>query len=77
MLDRVKDILAEYVGLSKEQITPETNLLEDLQLSSLDIVNIIVAFEEEFDIEIPERKLSQIVTVEDVTRLLEEEQNMQ
>ena len=70
MLDRVKDILAEYVGLSKEQITPETNLLEDLQLSSLDVVNIIVAFEEEFDIEIPNRDIRSIKDVPSAIRVI-------
>lgn len=42
----------------------------ELELSSLDMVNIIVAFEDEFGIEIPDRKLSEIITVEDVIRLL-------
>ncbi|MGN0376826.1 MAG: acyl carrier protein [Suilimivivens sp.] len=73
MLEKVRNILEEYVDVPKEQIIMETNLLNDLGLSSLDVVNIIVAFEDEFGIEIPDRKLSEIVTVGDVVKLLQEE----
>lgn len=73
MLQNIRNILEEYVDVPKEQITMETNLLNDLGLSSLDVVNMIVAFEDEFEIEIPDRKLSEIVTVGDVVKLLQEE----
>lgn len=73
MLERIRNIIEEYVDIPKDQITMETNLLNDLGLSSLDVVNIIVAFEDEFDIEIPDRKLSEIITVGDVVNLLKEE----
>lgn len=76
MLEKVRNILEEYVDVPKEQITMETNLLNDLGLSSLDVVNMIVAFEDEFEIEIPDRKLSEIVTVGDVVKLLQEEYGM-
>lgn len=72
MLEKVRNILEEYVDVPKEQITMETNLLNDLGLSSLDVVNMIVAFEDEFEIEIPDRKLSEIVTVGDIVKLLQE-----
>lgn len=71
MLDKIRDILEEYVEVSREQITLETTFSDDLGLSSLDVVNIIVAFEDEFDVEISDRMLSKIVTVEDVINLLE------
>lgn len=77
MLEKVRNILEEYIDVPKEQITMETNLLNDLGLSSLDVVNIIVAFEDEFGIEIPDRKLSEIVTVGDVVKLLQEEYGME
>lgn len=73
MLDRIRNVLEEYVDIPKEQITMETNLLNDLDFSSLDLVNIIVAFEEEFDIEIPDRKISKIVTVRDVVEILKQD----
>jgi acyl carrier protein len=71
MLEKIRDILVEYVDVPREQITMETNLLTDMGLSSLDVVNIVVAFEEEFGIEIPDRKLTEIVTVEDIVRFLQ------
>jgi acyl carrier protein len=71
MLEQIRNILVEYVDVPKEQITLETNLLMDLGLSSLDVVNIVVAFEDEFGIEIPDRQLAKIVTVEDVVRFLQ------
>ena len=70
MLDKIRDILEEYVEVSREQITLETTFSDDLGLSSLDVVSIIVAFEDEFDVEISDRMLSKIVTVEDVINLL-------
>ena len=70
MLDRIRNILGEYVDVQKEQITLETNLLKDLGLSSLDVVNIIVALEDEFGIEIQDRKVSEIIIVEDIVRML-------
>lgn len=73
MLDKIRNLLEEYVDVQKEQITLETNLLDDLGLNSLDVVNIIVAFEDEFEIEIPDRKLSEIITVGDIVRMLHEE----
>lgn len=70
MLDRIRNVLEEYVEIPVEQITMETNLLNDLGFSSLDLVSIVVAFEEEFDIEIPDRKISEIITVGDVVEIL-------
>ncbi len=72
MLERIRDILVEYVEVPREKITMEANLLADLGLSSLDVVNIVCAFEEEFDVEIPDRRLAEISTVEDIINLLEE-----
>lgn len=54
-------------------INLKTNLLNDLGLSSMDKVNLIVAIESEFDVEIPEQKLSNIVTVADLLEILQEE----
>lgn len=73
MLDRIRNVLEEYVEIPVERITFETNLLNDLGFSSLDLVGVIVAFEEEFDIEIPERKISKIVTVNDVVEILKQD----
>ena len=74
-------MLEILISLVKEQsdipnsglINLKTNLLNDLGLSSMDKVNLIVAIESEFDVEIPEQKLSNIVTVADLLEILQEE----
>ncbi len=71
MLERVIDILAEYTELDKEKITGKTGLVTDLELSSLDVINLVVAFEDEFDIEIPDQKIKELVTVGDIVEYLE------
>ncbi len=73
MLERIRDILVEYVEVSKEEITKNSKLVADLGLSSLDVMDIVVAFEEEFKVEIPDRKVLEIVTIGDMIKLLEEE----
>lgn len=73
MLDRIRNVLKEYVEIPVEQINMKTSLLNDLGFSSLDLVSIVVAFEEEFDIEIPDRKISKIVTVGDVVQILKQD----
>lgn len=72
MLERVKDILEDYIEVPRDKIRLESAFIDELGLSSLDVVNIVVAFEEEFDIEIPDRMLSKIVTVGDVVKILKE-----
>lgn len=73
MLEKIKEILSDYIETPSEQITETTDLRNDLDLSSFDIMNVIVAFEDEFDIEIPERKLMELVTIGDVITLLKED----
>ncbi len=73
MLDKIRDILVEYVEVPKEKITEEAKLIADLGLSSLDVMDVVLAFEEEFNVVIPDRKLLDIITVEDMIQLLEEE----
>lgn len=71
MLETVKEILLEYTEVPANEITLATNLAADLDLNSLDIVNIVVAFEDEFGIEIPDRAIRDLTTVEDVVKYLE------
>ncbi len=74
MIERVKDILEDYVEVPRDKINLESAFMDELGLSSLDVVNIVVAFEEEFNIEIPDRVLSKIVTVGDVVKILNGEE---
>lgn len=71
MLEKVKEILLEYTEVPASEITLTTDLAADLDLNSLDIVNIVVAFEDEFGLEIPDRAIRDLTTVEDIVRYLE------
>lgn len=73
MLERISDILVEFVEVPKESITEDTTLVGDLGLSSLDVMDVVLAFEEEFEVEIPDRKVLEIVTVSDMIQVLQEE----
>lgn len=70
MLERTIKILSTYVKGDIE-IKPESALVADLGLSSLDIVDIIVSFEDEFDIEIPDQIIPSLSTVQDIADYLE------
>lgn len=71
MFERVKAVLEDFIGDGGADITPETFLVDDLGLSSLDVVNLVVAFEDEFGIEIPERVIPTMRTVQDIVEYLE------
>lgn len=70
MLEKVIDILAEYTEMEKDKISEKSSLIADLCLNSLDVINVVVAFEEEFDIQIPDQKIKDLVTVEDIVNYL-------
>ena len=65
--------MVEYVEVPREEITEKSKLMADLGFSSLDVMDVVLAFEEEFKVEIPDRKLLEIVTIEDMIKILEEE----
>lgn len=72
MTDKVIAMLSEYTETEREDISRDDSLVGDLGLSSLDMINLAVLLEEEFDIEIPDRKVSEFVTVGDVEDYLRE-----
>jgi len=72
MLERIVSIFCNVVEVDPESITPESDLIADLGLSSLDVVNLIVMFEQEFDVEIPDRQIMKFSTVGDVVDYLRE-----
>ena len=71
MLEKVTTILKDYIGDESVPITADSSLVNDLGLSSLDVINLVLTFEEEFDIEIPERILPTMHTVGDIVSYLE------
>jgi acyl carrier protein len=62
---RVKDIIVEQLGVEEEEVSPEASFIEDLGADSLDTVELVMAFEEEFNIEIPDEDAEGISTVQD------------
>jgi len=64
--ERVLDLIVEQLGVSKEEADPKASFIDDLGADSLDIVELVMAMEEEFDIEIPDDDAEKIQTIEDV-----------
>ena len=70
--DKVKDIIVEQLGVNKDQVTPEASFIEDLGADSLDTVELVMAFEEEFGAEIPDEDAEKLTTVGAVINYLKE-----
>ena len=68
--DRIKEIIVEQLGVDEDQITSDASFIDDLGADSLDTVELVMAFEEEFDIEIPDEDAEKIRTVRDVVDYL-------
>ena len=69
--DKVKNIIVEHLGVNEEQVTPEAKFIEDLGADSLDTVELVMAFEEEFSIEVPDEEAEKLTSVGDVVRYIE------
>ena len=70
--ERVTDLIVEQLGVSQEQVTTEASFVDDLGADSLDTVELVMAFEEEFGIDIPDEDAEKMTTVSDATKSLEE-----
>jgi acyl carrier protein len=70
--DKVRDIIVEQLGVNAEQVTAEAKFIEDLGADSLDTVELVMAFEEEFGIEVPDEDAEKLLTVGDVVRYIED-----
>ena len=66
MLDKIREIICRFVDIAPEDITPETNIRHDLGLNSLELINLAVEIEEEFDVEIPDEDAEKLKTVKTV-----------
>jgi len=72
ILEKVRGIIVDQLGVEAEQVTPEASFIDDLGADSLDIVELIMAFEEEFDLDIPDEDAEKIGTVQDAVDYIKE-----
>ena len=70
--DRVKKIVVEHLGVEADKVTEDASFIDDLGADSLDIVELVMAFEEEFDLEIPDEDAEKIATVGDAISYIKE-----
>ena len=70
--DKVRDIVVEQLGSEADEVTLESTFIDDLGSDSLDIVELIMAFEEEFNVEIPDEAAEKIKTVQDVVNYIDQ-----
>ena len=75
--EKVKDIIVEQLGVNPEQVTPQASFIEDLGADSLDIVELVMAFEEEFGVEVPDEDAEKLQTVGDVIKYIEDKSSKQ
>ncbi len=70
-IDKIKEIIVEQLGVEADQVVAEASFVNDLGADSLDTVELIMAFEEEFGVEIPDEEAEKIKTVKDVLDYIE------
>jgi len=73
--EKVKNIIVEQLGVDVESVTPEASFIDDLGADSLDIVELVMTMEEEFDLEIPDEDAEKIKTVSDVSNYIKSKVN--
>jgi acyl carrier protein len=71
VFSKVKEIIVDQLGVDEEDVTPDASFVDDLGADSLDIVELVMAFEEEFDIEIPDEDAEKITTVGEAVEYIE------
>ncbi len=69
--EKVKDIIVDQLGVAEDQVKPDAKFVEDLGADSLDTVELVMAFEEEFDIEVPDEEAENLKSVGDVVAYIE------
>ena len=71
MFEKVRELVAAQLGIDEAVIKPESNFKEDLKADSLDLFELVMAFEEEFGVEIPSEDLEKITTIKDAAAYME------
>lgn len=72
VFEKVKDILVDQLDVEEEKVTMEASVADDLGADSLDIVDLVMSLEEEFDVEIPDDQVENIKTVGDIVKYIED-----
>ena len=72
VFEKVKSILIDQLDVEEEKVTPEASIADDLGADSLDIVDLVMSLEEEFDLEIPDDQVETIKTVGDIVKYIED-----
>ena len=75
--DKVKQIIVEQLGVDEGEVTPNASFVDDLGADSLDTVELVMAFEEEFGVEVPDEDAEKLQTVGDVIKYIEEKASKQ
>ncbi len=70
--EKIRDIIVEQLGVNADQVTPDAKFIEDLGADSLDTVELVMAFEEEFGIDVPDEEAEKLQSVGDVVRYVED-----
>ncbi|WP_108849544.1 acyl carrier protein [Clostridium drakei] len=70
MFEKIQNLISEQLGISSEEVTMEASFIDDLGADSLDVVELIMALETEFDLEIPDEDAEKITTVGDVVEYI-------
>lgn len=71
-IDKVKKIIADQLCISTDDISDDANVVEDLGADSLDIVELLMTFEDEFNVSIPDEKLEELKTIPQIVKLIDE-----
>ena len=72
IFDKVKEILMDQLDVEEEKVTMEASIVDDLGADSLDLVDMVISLEEEFDVEIPDDQVENIKTVGDIVKYIED-----
>lgn len=71
IFDKVKEILVDQLDVDEDAVTLESSITDDLGADSLDVVDMVMSFEEEFDLEIPDEEIESMKTVGDIVKYIE------
>lgn len=74
VFDKIRDIIVDQLDASADDVTAEASIIDDLGADSLDVVDLVMSLEEEFDVEIPDEAVKDIKTVGDIVKYIEDNQ---